>query len=813
MTRLPIVLMLWLIYTFIYSQQFTISGTLSDSGSGENLVSANVYEFSTLTGTVSNYYGFYSLKLPYGAHTIVFSYVGYETKMIKLDLTADTVLNVKLEQDLTIEEVTVTDKGPDATVRSSQMSMIEIPLKQTKQLPVMFGEVDIIKTIQLLPGVQSGTEGLSGLYVRGGGPSENLILLDGVPVYNVSHLFGFFSVFNDDAVQNFSLYKGGFPARYGGRLSSVLDIKMKEGNMKEFKGTGSIGLIASKATVEGPIIKDKSSFIVSLRRTYIDALTWPIQKIVSKTQGEDFDVLAGYFFHDLNAKANYKFSDKSRLYLSVYAGKDKAYSKFKDKYGGGSNYYEDNSNMEFWWGNITSALRWNYILSNRMFCNVTGTFSRYRMEISDEFTYLEKYDDGSGPETDKSYYYFAYYSGIEDISAKADFDFIPGPNHYIRFGTNYTHHLFRPGVSVQRAEEDFLEQPIDTTYGNKNIPAHETAVYIEDEIKIGKQLKANIGARASMFNVKSSTYYSLEPRISARFLLTDKLSIKGAYSYMQQYVHLLANSSMSLPTDLWMPVTDSIKPMSSWQVAGGFALNLNHGFQLTGEYYYKQLKRVIEYKEGATYFDFEGGWEGNIESGRGTSKGFEILLQRLEGKTLGWIGYTLAWADREFQNISFGKPFPFKYDRRHDFTIAVTHNFSKRFNLGATWVYGSGYPFTFGDQMFTSVLPMLFKDNVPPWEDYSENAFLEYNETRNNYRLPDYHRLDVAFNFTREKKRGTRTVSWGVYNAYSRNNAFYVFKDYEYYWNRNGDPLPPQKKLKQISFFPVMPYFRYTIKF
>ena len=458
----------------IFSQTYTISGQIEDIKSGELLVSANVYEAVTLAGSASNFYGFYSLTLPVGNVSLIYSYIGYDQQLISFELKSDTVINMKLTPNLTIKEVTVTDKGPAATVRSTQMSMVEIPMIQAKQLPVLFGEVDLIKTIQLLPGVQSGTEGLSGLYVRGGGPSENLILLDGVPVYNVNHLFGFFSVFNADAIQSFSLYKGGFPARYGGRLSSVLDIKMKEGNMNELKGTGSIGLISSNLTLEGPLIKNKASFIISGRRSYFDVFTWPIQKRYNKKQGDGYEQIAGYYLYDFNAKVNYKFSDKSRLYLSMYTGKDKAYSHYKEI----SDYLENKNNMEFWWGNITSALRWNYIISGNMFCNVTATYSRYKMQISDDYYYVDKNNQSID---DFFYDYFAYYSGIQDLTLKADFDYIPSPRHTIRYGINNTIHVFKPGVTVNKMELSYIS-PIDTTFGIKKIIANELALYAEDEI-------------------------------------------------------------------------------------------------------------------------------------------------------------------------------------------------------------------------------------------------------------------------------------------------------------------------------------------
>lgn len=814
---LTILVVIMLLSIDAFSQSYTISGTLEDASTGEQLVAANIYESSSLVGTITNYYGFYSIKLPKGKIRLVYSYVGYQAIQLDIDLGKDTIVNLSLTPSYELEEVVITDKGPAATVQSTQMSMIKLPIEQAKKMPVLLGETDVLKTIQLLPGVQSGTEGLSGIYVRGGSPDQNLILLDGVPVYNVNHLFGFFSVFNADAIQNVSLIKGGFPARYGGRLSSVLDIKMKEGNMKEFKGEGSIGLISSRLTLEGPIIKDKTSFLISGRRTYIDILTWPIQKAYSKSMGDDFDEIAGYFFHDINAKVNHKFSPKSRLYLSVYTGLDKAYMRYKDYYEDYYGYWKDDMEFSLSWGNITSALRWNYILSPKLFSNVTLTYSRYKIDISDEYSYESHSEDFEDSYYQKSDYLYSYISGIRDWGSKIDFDFIPSTNHTLRFGANNTYHTFSPGMEIEKYEEtgEFTES-LDTAIGNSKIYANEMFIYIEDEIKLGSRIKTNLGVHYSNFFVKGELYHSIQPRASLRYMFTNSISAKVSYAEMTQYIHLLTNSSMGMPTDLWVPATQYIRPQKSKQVALGTAFDLGSNFELTLEGYYKTMKDVIEYKEGAEYFEVLESWENKIESGKGWAYGSEIMLQKQTGKTTGWVSYTLSWANRQFQNISFGEVFPFKYDRRHDISIVVTHKFNDRIDAGMTWVYGTGYRLTLGEEMYQNLQEVLGYLNLPYWyftDEYyysGERTMVEHIERRNDYKMPDYHRMDIGVNFHKQKKHFDRTLSLGAYNVYNRQNAFMIFKE-EYY--RDYYSGPTKKTLKQFSLFPIIPYFKYSISF
>ncbi|MEA3317492.1 MAG: TonB-dependent receptor, partial [Bacteroidota bacterium] len=780
MRKILLVLILQFFVYNSFAQKYTISGFISDSETGEQLIGASIYNSENLTkGTITNAYGFYSLTLENPKAEVIVSYVGYKPKAYKLNLTNNQSIDFQLTPNLELEEVIVTAKRNN--VQSTQMSVVDVPIKAIKAMPVLLGEVDVLKTIQMLPGVQSGTEGTSGIYVRGGGPDQNLILLDGVPVYNVNHLFGFFSVFNADAINDVTLIKGGFPARYGGRLSSVLDIRMKEGNMKEFKGEASIGIISSKLTIEGPIKKDTTAYILSLRRTYIDILSAPIMSAVSKSNN-DFDKFwAGYFFHDINAKINHKFSSKDRLYLSVYGGKDKAYSKIEEK---GSN-YENKLDFDLHWGNLTTALRWNHIFSPQLFANTTLTYSKYRFvtETKDEY----HYSDGDNSSNDK--FEIKYLSGINDIAAKIDFDYLPNPYHKIKFGVNVIYHTFEPGVTAFSVSDDYLEENIDTTFGSKDLYSQEYVAYVEDEIKIGRKLKVNFGGHFSGYNVRDTFFYSFQPRVSARFLISNNWSIKAAYSKMQQSLHFLTNSTIGLPTDLWLPATDKIKPQMSTQYAVGTNISLNKQIDLSIEGFYKEMDNLIEYKEGASFF---GGsddgsligqvWEDKVEIGSGLAYGCEILLKKDIGKLSGWIGYTLSWTNRQFENISFGEEFPYRYDRRHDISLVLSYKFNDRIDAGLTWVYGTGNAVTLAQERYIAVSNI---DNV----NSGYITTIDNYGKRNNFRMPAYHRLDVGVNFSKQKKRGVRTWSVSVYNAYNRKNPFFVqfeggsFYDYSGYSN------------------------------
>ncbi|OON67454.1 TonB-dependent receptor [Hymenobacter sp. CRA2] len=774
----------------------TFSGYVRDASTGENLIGVAVVHPASHQGTSTNTYGFFSLTLPATGDTtrLLVSYLGYQRQLVPVRLDKSQALTIRLQPATSeLQSVEVVGAREEQIAQTTRMGTVNIPLSQIKAVPALFGERDVLKVLQLLPGVQSGGEGQNGLYVRGGSPDQNLILLDGTPVYNASHLFGFFSVFNADALNNVELVKGGFPARYGGRLSSVLDISMKEGNMQEFHGEGGIGIIASRVTLEGPIKKDTASFIVSARRTYIDLLARPLINLVMASEGipRDERPTVGYFFHDLNAKVNWKLGQRDRLYLSAYTGRDKFYSRFKDTYGNDGEYSKERDGLG--WGNLTSALRWNHVIHDRLFVNTHLTFSRYQFDVGIEQE--ERRRDNGVPRTDK--FSLKYLSNISDWSLKSDFDYVPLPDHYVRFGGQFIWHQFRPGAAQAKSNDP--NDNINFKIGTRT-QAQEASLYAEDDYKVTERLKLNGGLRLNSFLVRSKLYPSVEPRVAARYLLTEDWSLKASYARTTQYIHLLTNSGIGLPTDLWVPATPKVKPQKAQQVALGAARNLrfkDEDYELSLETYYKPMQRLIEYREGASFLGTtDSNWEDKVTSGKGWAYGAEVFLQKKSGRTTGWIGYTLAWSKRKFAELNNGQIFPYKYDRRHDATLVVIHQFSPTLRLSGTWVYGTGNAVTLSRGRYT------LGPNLYEFDDYGP---------RNSYRMRAYHRMDLDLSHTKKKKWGEVVNSFSLYNAYSRNNPYFI-----YFQSGYQDPygnVERKPSYRQISLFPVIPSFSKSFRF
>lgn len=756
---------------------YTLSGYITDVENGESLIGATILDARSGKGTISNAFGFYSLTLPADSLKIRVSYVGYATLSDDILLNQNQSKNFQLQPGDLLQEIVVT--ADELIEQAPQMSTIDVGIDKIKALPALLGEQDVLKSIQLLPGIQSGTEGSSGIYVRGGGPDQNLILLDGVPVYNASHLFGFFSVFNPDAINKVSVIKGGFPARYGGRLSSVIDISMKEGNKKEFAGSGSIGLISSKLTLEGPIKSEKTSFIVSARRTYIDLLARPI--ITAATQGDE---VGGYFFYDFNAKINHTFSDKDRLYWSFYGGDDKFYARSKYDYVSDNVTYEGKDETGLGWGNIITAVRWNHVYTPKLFSNLTATYSRYKFRI-----FFES-EETNSRDNDRVYEGFEYNSGITDLALKLDYDYLPAPNHSIKFGAMGIRHEFNPGANAYRSSEIR-----DTTIGGDRTPAGEFSAYVEDDFSVGKMLRFNAGLHAAMFNVDGKTYASLQPRISGRLLLPGNLAWKASYAEMTQFIHLLTNGGIGLPTDLWVPATDLVKPQESWQVATGLAKTYGK-YELSVEGYYKEMDNLIEYEEGASFFNTTEKWDDKVESGTGRSYGVELFVQKKTGRINGWIGYTWSNTTRQFDNLNFGKRYPYKYDRRHDLSVVGIYNLSDTWDFSGTWVYGTGNAISMPQSSYP-----YFNTSFYQYGYYQQ---IENFGERNSYRMRAYHRLDVSFTKTQTKGKTERSWSFGAYNLYNRKNPFFIDQSYDNRGNR---------KFVQYSLFPIIPFVKWDIKF
>ena len=771
----------------------TLSGFVEDAASGEKLIGAVLYEPTLQKGTTTNRYGFFSLTLPAGPLQVVVFHIGYQSDTLATRLDQDVQRTIALQPTpIEMGAVQVEAERLDPIQEQSQMSVVQVPIRQIKNAPVLMGEVDVLKTLQLLPGVQSGAEGMSGLYVRGGSPDQNLLLLDGAPVYNASHLFGFFSVFNANAIKNVQLTKAGFPARYGGRLSSVLEVDMKDGNMKTFEGEGSVGLIASQLTLQGPLRKDRTSFIVSARRTYIDLLIRPF--LPSDEKG-------GYHFYDLNAKLNHIFSPHSRVFLNVYGGDDRFWNDVEDEDSGNNYREQDTIAANFGWGNITSTLRWNYLFSNQLFGNLTAIYSRYQLSTAVDHRSTKTLDGEREIDTLR----LRYRSGIRDWGLKLDFDYIPNPAHYIRFGGSSTLHTYSPGaaqIKVNPADG----APEDTTLAAQVTDALEYSLYGEDEVLLTDRLKANVGLHTSGFLVNDEFYTSLQPRVSTRYLLPSDWAVKASYALMRQYIHLLSNSTVGLPTDLWLPATERVRPQWSRQFGVGLARQFKDQYEFSLEGYYKTMTNLIEYREGASFlvgFGESEDWQDQVEIGRGWSYGAELFVQKKRGRTTGWIGYTLSWSKRRFDRLNQGRAFPYRYDRRHDFALVLTHRLTPSTNFSLTWVYGTGNAATLPVARYygyreTSVGGReIWLPDIPPYET-------QIYGDRNSYRMSAFHRLDLGFNFG--DKHG---FGFGVYNAYNRKNPYFIYFDDDY----DPNTTDIKRRAKQVSLFPLLPWLNYRFKF
>lgn len=785
--------------TFSFAQnKSTLSGTITDAESGEAIINAKIYIPAIRQGAVTNTYGFYSLTVESGTQIIEFRSGGMETVVKEFDLTADIVFNIEMSSEIkNIGEVTISAKKGE-NVNSARIGQIDLDVEKIKTLPAFMGEVDIIKAIQLLPGVSSVSEGGQGFYVRGGGPDQNLVLLDEGVVYNAAHLFGFFSVFNVDAIKSVTLIKGGMPANYGGRMSSVLEVHMNEGNNKKFKIKGGLGVISSRLTIEGPLKKDKGSFIVSARRTYIDVIMKAAIPETSPFSG------SSYYFYDLNLKLNYKLTEKDRIYLSGYYGKDVfTYGNKTDAF-----------SVDMPWGNGIAALRWNHLFSNKLFMNVTSTFSDYQFKF--------------GSEQDE--FRFALKSQITDIGGKVDFTYFPSTRHKLKWGAEYIYHTFNP-TSVSAASQDIV---FDTGEAQK-LYSHESAVYVLDEFDLNEKIKLNAGLRYSMYqhvgpfkryikgdisNSDSVVNYSkgdlikfysgLEPRVSGRWLLSETSSIKAGYSYNYQYVHLTSLSAVSLPTDIWYPSTDKAKPQKGWQGSLGYFHNFKDDkYETSVEVYYKGMKNLIEYKEGALPGDNVNDNTDNIlVFGTGQAYGIEFFVKKAYGKLTGWIGYTLAKTERKFPDLNTGNVFPAKYDRRHDLSIVAGYKLNERWTFGAAFIYATGNTLTLPTSWYVQEQSLLFNYGA-----------------RNSTRMAPYHRLDLSATLydksykvkqdeltgepIKVKKRFRSNWSFSVYNVYNRANPFFMYVD------NNGDFLNGDFKIsvKQVSLFPIIPSVTWNFEF
>lgn len=774
--------------SFAQDEKFTLSGTLKDGSSGEDLIGARVtVDELPGTGAITNAYGFFSLTLPKGSYTISYKSLGFESGSFKIDLTDNIQKNIEMVPGgKVLTKIDVTAERADANVTSAEMGVDRLSMSDIENIPVLFGEKDPLKTIQLLPGVKAAGEGNAGFYVRGGGSDQNLILLDGAPVYNASHLLGFFSVFNSDALKDIKLYKGGAPAEFGGRLSSVLDIKMKEGNQKKFSASGGIGLISSKLTLEAPIVKDRGSFIVSGRRTYADLFL----KLSNREEAKNSTL----YFYDLNAKANYRIGKKDRIFLSGYFGRDKF--GFADAFG-------------FDWGNITGTARWNHIYGEKqkLFGNTSFIFSNYNYKIK----------FGSGDQT------FEIGSEIQDFNLKEDFTYYLNDNHTLSFGANVIHHTFKPGEIETGDGIGFQLNDIEKRY------SIESSVYVSNEHNIGKRITLVYGVRGSNFaqvgpgdvygfdedgNVTDTTtfgkwdniktYWGLSPRVSSSFRVDENSSIKVGYARTFQYLHLISNSTASSPTDVWLPSSINIKPQIADQYSIGYFRNfLDNQLEMSAEFYYKDMQNVIDYRDGAEV-TLNPTVEGELLFGIGRAYGAEFLIKKRRGKFTGWISYTLSKTEKKFTQLNNNNWFPAKQDRTHDVSIVAIYNINKQLTFSASWVYFTGNAVTF-----------------PSGKYEIDGQVVNYYTERNGYRMPDYHRLDLGCTLKHKDykevkdpetgemkqvpKKWLSSWNFSVYNAYARENAYSI--------NFRENEETGETEAVQLALFKIIPSVTYNFKF
>lgn len=781
--------------------RLTISGLITDAATGETLIGAGAT--SGKHGTVSNSFGFYSLTIPREKDRadVTFSYVGYLPKTLTIPAGRDTTVHVRLVPGASLEEAVVTAPR-ESGIASTRMGAIEVPVAAVKSVPALFGEADVLKTIQLLPGVQGGTEGFSGLYVRGGGPDENLLLLDGIPLYHAEHMLGIFSVFQPEAVKKVTLYKGSFPARYGGRISGIVDVRTNDGNLYETHGSVGVSMIGEKLHIEGPVWKGKTSYSLSARGMHTLLLT-PVIKLTG------FD--GNYFFYDLDAKFAHRFSGRDRLYFNVYHGLDNFHYRESNKAFDGrtGQPFTDTQKLGIRWGNTVAALRWNHVVGPRLFMNTTVAFNRYHMRMDSDMRTREIKADG---DTEDSQVQFDYRSGMRDWVAKADFDYTPSSSHKFKFGAEYTFHTFVPETLTGYGRQRVNESPqADTTLymrSNSLQRGHEASLYAEDEIRLGSHLSLNPGLRATLFNTQGKTYWSIEPRLNAKMNFTEDWWAKASYSRMSQYVHLLSSSQITLPVDLWVPITRNIRPETADQFSLGLYFGGLPGWNFSVEGYYKAIRNVLEYKEGAVFLFDSSGWESKVEAGSGRAMGVELFIEKTTGKTTGWLGYTLAKSDRLFPSINHGQRFPYRYDRRHSVNLVVNHRFNEKFDISLAWNFASGGVTTLPERRIVASSPA------------GEPRYVDLVSSRNNFRLPASHTLNLGFNFHRRHTRGESIWNLSVYNVYNHMNPTLVQKENNESvisrYQADGPAewqLIHEVRIKKITLLPIFPSIGYTRTF
>lgn len=762
------------------SGSVTLSGKVLEAGSGESLVGASIMSESKQIGAISNQYGYFSLRLPMGKSVVRVSYVGFQTKELNLDIQKDTLIKIELSVAELEEVVIREDRRPDFI-----KGKLSIPIPLLKKVPMLFGEADLMKALSYTPGVMVGQEGSSGLYVRGGSPEQNLILLDKAPLYNPSHAFGFLSVFNPDAVKNIDLYKGGFPARYGGRASSVVDITMKDGNYQQYMHEVAVGLISSRILSEGPISKNKASYMVAARQMNTSLIFLP--RYIKLWAGKPVDEFTSLWFYDVNAKINFRPNPRDQLHLSLYTNRD-FFTNVDQNSSGKRNSTALN------WSNTTASLRYNRILAPRLFGKMTGFYSHFDYRMANK-------NDAPVSEGAILKNEYNLSNVINDVGIKASLEFIPTNRYSLQIGLESVLHSFYPGkVSFV----DSSQPTVQVTNDSRRITALESAVYVENELDLGSYLNVNAGFRLSRFQVEDKAYYGAEPRLSVGIPFHKKHTLRLGFARMNQYIHQLSSNGVGIPNDVWVPVTRLVPPVTSQQVDVGWQWEVGGKgkWQTSVEVYRKKMTNLIDYPQGTNILsDLKTNWQELITTqGAGLMRGVEVMIQKKEGRLNGWLSYTYSKSQRQFASINDGRWYSSRYDRTHSLSTVLNYKLTDRWAVSSNWIYQTGFPVT---------LPKAAGIDLSGFP----TAVYVY---RNNYRMPGYHRLDVAFTYNFLTTRRQREAAWnfGVYNLYNRANPYYL----EFKTINRATGTPPvftfdRNQISKQAVLPILPYVSYQIKF
>lgn len=773
-----------------------VHGFVEDSKTGERLPGASISTQDRTVGVITNNFGFFSISNPaLLTSEVVVSYVGYTSRSLKLERKEDgRMLVITLDPSSEMmTEVEITAERPNRLIQA-RTGLIELPVKTLSSMPSLGGEADLIKALTFIPEVQFALEGTTNISIRGGAPDQNLVLVDDVPIYNVSHLFGVVSIFDTEALKYAALSKGGFPARYGGRVSSVLDLRLREGNMQEFKGSASIGVLSSRLLLEGPIVKNKMSFLVSGRRSFYDLFVTPIMKYVMSEK--DSKTYARYYFYDINGKLNYFINAKNRVYLSFYSGKDPMSLNGESKKEYDDFIVKQKNKYILSYGNEIASLRWSYVSDNGYFANTTLKYCRYTYQNSNS----RRRDIFMVDDTLVSQSYLGLSSGVTDLGLRSDQEFRLGKYQQIRLGGELGHYIYEPGVEIMSLDSYNAGSNNPGTENKKRTTAYGAALYVEDEFSLFDRLYFNMGYRFNFYQVEARNYVFHEPRVSLSWLAHDRLALKASYGKHSQFIHLLTNSGISLPTDLWVPTTANIKPVVSEQYSIGLQSDfMDKTYELGVEVFIKELQNVIEYKDGMSFTSQNSDWETLVEAGRGHAKGLELMFEKKTGKLKGWISYTLSKATREFDNINYGKEFLYKYHRLHNFSTALNYQLTKNGRLGVNWIFASGNPVTFSLSGTNTDYEYFYSLFPYPSSTTQLNRF-----GRNNYILPAYHRMDISYEISRTRKWGESAWTFSVYNVYNRLNAAFLDLNYD---------MQGHATVEKFSPLPFIPGISYSIKF